>query len=69
MSQLDPFDWVLGLGIIGATISAIEMNEVLRMLILLATFLGIIVKTWEQVKNSTHFLNDLKSLWNRLRKK
>jgi hypothetical protein len=69
MSQIDPFDWVLGLGVIGATIGVLEMNEVLRLLILLATFLGIIVKTWEQVKNSNHFLNDLKSLWNKIRKK
>jgi hypothetical protein len=69
MNQLAPFDWVLGLGVLGTLASVIEMNEVLRLLILLATLIGIVIKTWEQVKKSEFFLNDIKAIWKKIKKK
>jgi hypothetical protein len=69
MNHLDSFDYILGLAAVGTLVSIIEMNEALRFLILLATFLGILVKTWEQIKNSGHFLKDIKSLWDRIKRK
>ncbi len=69
MNNLQPFDWVLTLGIIGTITGIIEMNEVFRFLILLATFIGIVIKTYEQLHKSEFFLKDIKTLWNRIRKK
>ncbi len=70
MNHLEPFDYVLALGIVGSIASIIpDMNEGLRFLILLATFLGILVKTWEQVKKSDHFAKDIRAIWKRLRGK
>ena len=69
MKYLDPFDYVLSFATLGAIISIIEMNEVLRLLILLATFIGITVKTWEQIKKSEHFIHDVKELWRKIRRK
>ena len=70
MNHLEPFDYVLALGLVGWITSLIpEMNEALRFLILLSTFVGILVKTWEQVKKSEHFINDVKKIWNRIKRK
>lgn len=68
--NLDPFNYTLAFGLIGSVVSLVpEMNEALRFLILLATFAGIVIKTWEHVKNSTHFKEDMKMLWKKIRKK
>lgn len=63
------FDWILGLGIIGTIAGIIEMNEILRLFILLATCIGISIKTYEQIKNSPNFLKDIKMLWNKIKRK
>jgi hypothetical protein len=70
MNNLEPFDYVLGLGVLGSAVSLIpDMNEALRMLILFGTFIGVMVKAWEQIKSSQHFLNDIKALWKKVTKK
>jgi hypothetical protein len=68
MSHVPPFEQVLGLGIIGTLASIIDMNEALKFLILLLTFLGLIIKLWEQIKKSEFFLEDIKTLWNKFKK-
>ena len=67
--MINEFDWILGLGIIGTIAGIIEMNEFLRFVILVATCIGIIIKTYEQIKNSPNFLKDVKTLWKKINKK
>jgi hypothetical protein len=62
MSHIPPFEQVLGLGVIGTLASIIDMNESLKFLILLLTFLGLIIKLWEQIKKSEYFLEDIKKI-------
>ena len=69
MSHIPPFEQVLGLGVIGAVTSVINMNESLKFLILLVTFIGVVVKLWEQIKKSEFFLNDVKNIWRNIFKK
>lgn len=69
MNHVPPFEQVLGLGIIGTLASIIDMNEALKFLILLLTFLGLIVKLWEQIKKSEYFLEDIKKMWAKFNKK
>lgn len=69
MHHVPPFEQVLGLGIIGTLASIIDMNESLKFLILLLTFLGVIIKVWEQIKKSEFFLDDVKKLWAKFKKK
>jgi predicted branched-subunit amino acid permease len=70
MNHIEPFDYVLAFGVIGSTIGLIpDMNEIFRFLILVSTFIGIVIKTWEQVKKSEFFLNDIKDLWRKIRGK
>jgi hypothetical protein len=69
MHHVPPFEQVLGLGIIGTLASIIDMNESLRFLILVFMFLGIVIKTWEQVKKSEFFLEDMKGIWRKIFKK
>lgn len=69
MSHIPPFEQVLGLGIIGTLASILDMNEALRFLILLLTAVGIIIKTWEQIKKSEYFLDDIKKIWAKIRQK
>jgi hypothetical protein len=69
MHHVPPFEQVLGLGIIGTLASIIDMNESLRFLILVFMFIGIVIKTWEQVKKSEFFLKDIKAIWNKVFKK
>lgn len=69
MSHVPPFEQVLGLGIIGTLASIIDMNEALKFLILLLTFLGLIIKLWEQIKKSEYFLEDIKKMWAKFNKK
>jgi hypothetical protein len=69
MHHVPPFEQVLGLGIIGTLASVIDMNESLKFLILLLTFLGLIIKLWEQVKKSEYFLEDVKNLWKKFKQK
>lgn len=68
MHHIPPFEQVLGLGIIGTLASIIDMNESLRFLILLFMFIGIVIKTWEQIKKSEFFLEDIKKLWAKFKK-
>jgi hypothetical protein len=68
MHHIPPFEQVLGLGIIGTLASIIDMNESLKFLILLLTFLGLIIKLWEQIKKSEYFLEDIKKLWAKFKK-
>ncbi len=68
MSHIPPFEQVLGLGLIGTLASIIDMNESLKFLILLLTFLGLIIKLWEQIKKSEYFLEDIKKLWAKFKK-
>lgn len=69
MHHVPPFEQVLGLGIIGTLASIIDMNESLKFLILLLTFVGLIIKLWEQVKKSEFFLEDVKGIWRKIFKK
>lgn len=62
MSHIPPFEQVLGLGIIGAVTSVMNMNETLKFLILILTFLGLVIKLWEQIKKSEFFLDDIKKI-------
>lgn len=68
MNHVPPFEQVLGLGIIGTLASVIDMNEALKFLILLLTFLGLIIKLWEQIKKSEFFLEDIKKMWAKFKK-
>jgi hypothetical protein len=68
MHHIPPFEQVLGLGIIGTLASVIDMNESLKFLILLLTFVGLVIKLWEQVKKSDYFLEDIKKLWDKFKK-
>jgi hypothetical protein len=68
MHHVPPFEQVLGLGIIGTLASVIDMNESLKFLILLLTFVGLVIKLWEQVKKSDYFLEDIKKLWAKFKK-
>jgi hypothetical protein len=68
MHHIPPFEQVLGLGIIGTLASVIDMNESLKFLILLLTFVGLVIKLWEQVKKSDYFLEDIKKLWAKFKK-
>jgi hypothetical protein len=69
MSNIPPFEQVLGLGVIGAVTSVMSMNETLKFLILILTFLGLLIKLWEQVKKSEFFLNDVKNIGRKIFKK
>jgi hypothetical protein len=69
MHHVPPFEQVLGLGIIGTLASIIDMNESLKFLILLLTFVGVVIKLWEQIKKSEFFLNDIKKIWSKIFKK
>jgi aerobic-type carbon monoxide dehydrogenase small subunit (CoxS/CutS family) len=66
MHHVPPFEQVLGLGIIGTLASIIDMNESLRFLILVFMFIGIVIKTWEQVKKSEFFLKDIQAIWQKI---
>jgi hypothetical protein len=66
MHHVPPFEQVLGLGIIGTLASVIDMNESLKFLILLLTFVGLVVKLWEQIKKSEFFLKDIQSIWKKI---
>jgi hypothetical protein len=69
MHHVPPFEQVLGLGIIGTLASIIDMNESLKFLILLLTFVGVVIKLWEQIKKSEFFLKDIKAIWSKIFKK
>jgi len=69
MHHVPPFEQVLGLGIIGTLASVIDMNESLKFLILLLTFVGLVIKLWEQIKKSEYFLEDVKNLWKKFKQK
>jgi hypothetical protein len=69
MNHISPFEQVLGLGIIGTLASIMNMNESLKFLILILTFVGMVIKIWEQVKKSEYFLPDLKKLWDKISQK
>jgi len=69
MSHIPPFEQVLGLGIIGAVTSVMNMNETLKFLILILTFLGLLIKLWEQIKKSEFFLDDIKKIGRKIFKK
>ena len=69
MSHIPPFEQVLGLGIIGAITSVMNMNETLKFLILILTFLGLVIKLWEQIKKSEFFLEDIKKIGRKIFKK
>jgi hypothetical protein len=68
MNHIPPFEQVLGLGIIGTLASILDMNESLKFLILILTFCGLVIKLWEQIKKSEHFLPDIKKLWAKFKK-
>jgi hypothetical protein len=69
MNHIPPFEQVLGLGLIGTLASILDMNEALKFMILILTFSGLVVKLWEQIKKSEHFLPDLKKIWDKVSKK
>lgn len=69
MSNIPPFEQVLGLGVIGAVTSVMSMNETLKFLILILTFLGLLIKLWEQIKKSEFFLDDIKKIRRKIFKK
>jgi hypothetical protein len=69
MNHIPPFDWIVGLGVVGTIASVMDINEALRFLILFSTLIGIIIKTWEQIKKSEYFLSDIKKIWKKIQKK
>ena len=70
MTTTDPFEWVIGFAMIGATISLIpDLSETLRFILLLFTVIGAAVKLWEQIKKSEEFKKDMKCLWQKIRKR
>jgi len=69
MHHSEPFHWLMGFSIIGTLFSFVEMNEALRFVILLGTSIGVLVKTWEQVRNSKRFVEDMKVIWNNTKEK
>ena len=69
MTQSEPFLWVMSFSIIGTMFSFIEMNEALRFVILLGTSLGVLVKTWEQIRKSEKFNEDMSVLWKTIKQK
>ena len=70
MTTTDPFEWIIGFAMIGATISMIpDMSETLRFILLLFTVIGAAVKLWEQIKKSEEFKKDMKCLWKKIRKR
>lgn len=70
MTTTDPFEWVIGFAMIGATISLIpDLSETLRFILLLFTVIGATIKLWEQVKKSEEFKKDMKYLWQKIRKR
>lgn len=69
MNHVPPFEQVLGLGIIGTLASIVDMNESLKFLILILTFLGLIIKLWEQIKKSEFFLEDIKKIGRKIFRK
>lgn len=69
MSNIPPFEQILGLGIIGTLASIVDMNESLKFLILILTFLGLVIKLWEQIKKSEFFLEDIKKFGRKIFRK
>jgi len=69
MSNVSPFEQILGLGLIGTLTSIMNINEGLKFLILILTFAGLVVKLWEQIKKSDFFLQDVKNLWKKIKQK
>jgi hypothetical protein len=69
MSNVPPFEQILGLGLIGTLTSIMNINESLKFLILMLTFAGLVVKLWEQIKKSDFFLQDVKNLWKKIKQK
>lgn len=62
MSNIPPFEQILGLGLIGTLTSIMDINESLKFLILFLTFSGLLIKLWEQIKKSEFFLDDIKKI-------
>ena len=69
MSNVPPFEQILGLGLIGTLTSIMNINEGLKFLILILTFAGLVIKLWEQIKKSDFFLQDVKNLWKKIKQK
>lgn len=68
MNTFDPFEYILGFAMIGATISLIpDMSETLRFILLLITASGAIIKLWEQFNKSEFFKKDIISIWEKIR--
>lgn len=68
MTHHEPFHWIMGFSVVGTLFSFVEMNEALRFVILLGTSIGVLVKTWEQIKKSDHFKEDVKAIWMKIKK-
>lgn len=69
MHHSEPFHWIMGFSIVGTLFSFVEMNEALRFVILLGTSIGVLVKTWEQVRKSEKFIEDMSVIWKSLKEK
>lgn len=69
MNHIPPFAQVFSLGMLGTVTSLVEMNEQLRLVFMILTLLGLVIKLWEQIKKSEHFLTDLKDIWRKITKR
>jgi hypothetical protein len=69
MTHSEPFHWLMGFSIVGTLFSFIEMNEALRFVILLGTSVGVLVKTWEQIRKSEKFNEDMTVIWRSINQK
>ena len=69
MNHIPPFAQVFSLGMLGTITSMLEMNELLRFVFMILTLLGLVIKLWEQIKKSEHFLSDMKAFWGNIIKK
>jgi hypothetical protein len=66
MTNIPPFAQVFSLGMLGTVTSIVEMNEQLRFVFMILTLLGLVIKLWEQINKSEHFLADIKAFWKKI---
>jgi len=67
--SLPTFQKILGLSIVGALVSVIEMNEYLRVIILAVTAVSMLIKLYEQVRKTEFLQHETRSLWRKLMRK
>lgn len=75
MNHVTPYEYLLGFAAIGTLISAIEMADALRLIILVLTAIGTVIKLIEQVYKSkeslSSFINSIctncRKIWKKIK--